>query len=239
MVFNPDASMSLFKEANPNTSQWSNGQWNVASLYQTALGREATPEERNYWARLIDTGQASAEDVRNQIMQSQEGQQYQATNPQQTNRTKIILDAFKNGTGLGNIAQSLFAQGFTPEEIIPTAAGYMRSQAASGRGVDVNTKETYWGNNVWMDQVKTSLQHGYDKFKNPTPAGPTPQERGQAFHQQWMQKQKPQQRGMLQQPPPTQAPTGMTMNQQISALQQPQGLRPSGLFSSTNMPKRW
>jgi hypothetical protein len=150
---------------------------------------------------------------------------------------------FSRGQGLGNTAQELFKMGYTVDEILPIASGYMRNQAAGGKGVDVNTKESYWGKNVWEDQTKASLQSGYDKFMNPAAPGPTPQQRGQDFQQKWMAGTN--QRNALfarpQQPPTQQAPTqpANTMDQQINALKQPQGLRPLGMFNATNMPKRW
>lgn len=60
----------------------------VSSLYQTALGREASPEEVSQWA---NSG-LGADEIVKQIQGSPEAQQYQANNPQTQNALLGIND---------------------------------------------------------------------------------------------------------------------------------------------------
>lgn len=111
-------------------------------------------------------------------------------------------------------------------------------------GQNVNTAQTAWKTAQRQGNDGNTWQAGQDYWAARN--AQREYDNSQSKLGQMMQQRNNAQKSMFQRPQatqqptqPTQQPSGMTMNQQISALQQPQGLRPSGLFSATNMPKRW
>jgi len=106
-----------------------------------------------------------------------------------------------------------------------------------------NTTEALQTNNANFNAARAAdpAQQQWWVGKSPTALLQAQMQRPE--HKAWLAKTN--QRNALfarpQQPPTQQAPTqpANTMDQQINALKQPQGLRPLGMFNATNMPKRW